>query len=156
MESDKRKSFLVGGDSFVESVFVKLILLLSIFGLFLFFINKVLRKWLNVEKKELFSYGHVNDKHKKIDWTIRIIFIVFSFIGFLTNVKREPLEHIWFLETHMLLFVFIIASETTRVIMEKKYAENRNDYIFSTIQLVIISIFLLLMFTTDFFGLLKW
>ncbi|MDQ7862082.1 DUF4181 domain-containing protein [Peribacillus frigoritolerans] len=24
-----------------------------------------MRKWLNVEKKKLFSYGHVNDKHKK-------------------------------------------------------------------------------------------
>ena len=156
MELDKKKEFLVGGDSFVESVFVKLILLLSIFGLFLFFFNKVLRKWLNVEKKKLFSYGHVNDKHKKIDWTIRIIFIVFLFIGFFTNVKREPLEHIWFLETHILLFVFIIASESARVIMEKRYAENRNDYIFSTIQLVIISIFLLSVFTTDFFGLLKW
>ena len=156
MELDKKREFLVGGDSFVESVFVKLILLLSIFGLFLFFFNKFLRKWLNVEKKKLFSYGHVNDKHKKIDWTIRIIFIVFLFIGFFTNVKREPLEHIWFLETHILLFVFIIASETARVIMEKRYAENRNDYIFSTIQLVIISIFLLSVFTTDFFGLLKW
>ena len=140
----------------MESVFVKLILVLSIFGLFLFFINKVLRKWLNVEKKKLFSYGHVNDIHKKIDWTIRIIFIVFLFIGFSTNVKRDPLEHIWFLETHILLFVFIIVSETSRVIMEKRYAENRNDYIFSTIQLVIISIFLLSLFTTDFFGLLKW
>ncbi|MFB7640460.1 DUF4181 domain-containing protein [Peribacillus butanolivorans] len=140
----------------MESVFVKLILVLSIFGLFLFFINKVLRKWLNVEKKKLFSYGHVNDKHKKIDWTTRIIFIVFLFIGFFTNVKRDPLEHIWFLETHILLFVFIIASETARVIMEKRYAENRNDYIFSTIQLVIILIFLLSVFTTDFFGLLKW
>ncbi|MGM0890070.1 MAG: DUF4181 domain-containing protein [Bacillota bacterium] len=140
----------------MESVFVKLILVLSIFGLFLFFINKVLRKWLNVEKKKLFSYGHVNDKHKKIDWTIRIICIVFLSIGFFTNVKRDPLEHIWFLETHILLFVFIIASETARVIMEKRYAENRNDYIFSTIQLVIISIFLLSVFTTDFFGLLKW
>ncbi|MFS0783090.1 DUF4181 domain-containing protein [Bacillus sp. 1P06AnD] len=139
----------------MESVFVNLILILSIFGLFLFFINKALRKWLNVEKKKLFSYGHVNDKHKKIDWTIRIIFIVLLCIGFFTNVERAPLEHIWFLETHILLFVFIFASETARIIMEKRYAENRNDYIFSAIQLVVVLVFILSVFTTDFFGLLK-
>ncbi|WP_233549493.1 DUF4181 domain-containing protein [Lysinibacillus yapensis] len=131
----------------------KLILMLSIFGLFLFLINKFLRKWLNVEKKKLFSYNHVNDKHKKIDWTIRIIFIFFLFISLFININRDPLKRIWFLETHILLFVFIIVSETVRVIMEKRYAENKNDYIFSAIQLVIISIFLLSVFSTDIFGL---
>nr|WP_255731303.1 DUF4181 domain-containing protein [Solibacillus sp. MA9] len=126
---------------------------MSIFGLFLFLINKFLRKWLNVKKKKLFSYNHVNDKHKKIDWTIRIIFIFFLFISFFINVNRDPLEHIWFLETHILMFVFIIVSEIVRVIMEKRYAENKNDYIFSAIQLVVISIFLLSVFSTDFYGL---
>lgn len=63
-------------------VFLKLVLVLSVFGLLLFLINKLLRTWLNVEKKKVFSYNHVNDKHKKIDWTIRIIFIFILFIGF--------------------------------------------------------------------------
>ena len=137
----------------VEDVIVKLILVLSIFGLILFFINKALRKWLNVEKKSFFSYGHVNDKHKKIDWTIRILTVVFLSIVFLTNVIRDPLEPIWFMQTHILLFFFIITIETVRVIMEKRYAENRNDYIFSAIQLAVISILLLLLITTNFFGL---
>lgn len=75
------------------------------------------------------------------------------FSCFFANVNGDPLEHIW--DTPILLFVFLIISETARIIMEKRYAENRNDYIFSTIQLVIISIFLLSVFTTDFFGLLK-
>ena len=47
-------------------IFVALILVLSVLGLLLFFINKVLRNWLNVEKKKMFSYAHVNDKHKKL------------------------------------------------------------------------------------------
>lgn len=138
---------------FVNEVFAKLILVLSTFGLFLFLINKFLRKWLNVEKKKLFSYDYVNDKHKKIDWTIRIIFIFFLSISVFINVNREPLKHIWFLETHILLFVVIIVTEIVRVIMEKRYADNKNDYIFSTIQLIVISIFLLSVFSTDFFGL---
>ena len=76
----------------MESIFVKLILVLSIFGFFLFFVNNVLRKWLNVERKKIFTYGHVNDKHKKLDWTIRFIFTVLLFISFFTNVIRDPIE----------------------------------------------------------------
>ncbi|MFJ7933830.1 DUF4181 domain-containing protein [Sporosarcina sp. NPDC096371] len=89
----------------------------------------------------------------KNDWTIRIFFIVFVIISFFTNVIRDPLESIWFLETHFLLFIFIAATETVRVIMEKRYAENRNGYIFRAIRLLVISKFLLSVFTTDFFGL---
>lgn len=137
----------------MSEVFTKLILVLSIFGLFLFLINKFFRKWLNVEKKKFFSYNYVNDKHKKIDWTIRIIFIFFLFFSFFINVNREPLKHIWYLEPHILLFVVIIVTEIVRVIMEKKYAENKNDYIFSAIQLMVTSIFLLWVFSTNFFGL---
>jgi hypothetical protein len=154
LDENKKKEFLGGGGLSVESIFVKLILVLSIFGFFLFFVNKVLRKWLNVERKKIFTYDHVNDKHKKIDWTIRFIFIVLLFISYFTNAIRDP-EQVWFLQTHILLFVFIIATETVRVIMEKKYAENRNDHVFSAIQLAIISIFLLSVFTTGFFGLFE-
>lgn len=137
-------------------VFAKIILMLFIYGLFIFLINKSSRKWLNVEKKKFFSYNHVNDKHKKIAWIIRITFIFFLFIGFLINVNRDPLKHIWFLETHILLLVFLIVSEIARIMMEKRYAENKNDYIFSAIQLVAISIFLLSVFLTNFFGLFGW
>lgn len=40
--------------------------------------------------------------------------------------------------------------------MEKRYAANKNDYIFTSVQLVVISLFLIAMFSTDFFGLLAW
>lgn len=134
---------------------LNLILVLFIFGLILFFFNRVLRRRLKVEKKKLFSYGHVNEMHKKIDWSIRILFLVFIFIGLFINVTRDPLEPIWFLESYVLLFSLLFITEIVRIIIEKKYAENKNDYIFTTIQLVILSLFVLLVFLTDFFGLLN-
>ncbi|MEG0386620.1 MAG: DUF4181 domain-containing protein, partial [Solibacillus sp.] len=90
-----------------------------------------MRKRLNVERKKIFSYNHINDKHKKIDWIIRITFTFFMIIGFFININRDSLTPIWFLETHILLFAFITVSEIVRIIMEKRYAENKNDYIFS-------------------------
>ncbi|MER2118892.1 MAG: DUF4181 domain-containing protein [Solibacillus sp.] len=140
----------------MDNVITNLVLISSIFGLVLFLMNKFLRKRLNVKKKKFFSYNHVNEQHKKIDWVIRITFIVFVLFGFFINVREDPSKHIWFLQTHILMFGFIILTELVRIIMEKRYAENKNDYIFTAVQLVVISVFLLAVFTTDFFGLLAW
>ena len=136
--------------------FTSLILILSIFGLVLFIMNKFLRKWLNVEKKEFFSNQFVNKKHKKIDWTIRITFIVVMLVGFFFNVSENPSKHIWFLQPYILLFGLIFVTELVRIVMEKRYAANKNDYIFTSVQLVVISLFIIALFSTDFFGLLVW
>lgn len=140
----------------MDNVLTSLILISSIFGLVLFFMNKFLRKWLNVEKKEFFSNNFVNQKHKKIDWTIRITFIVVVLFGFFVNVSEDPSSHIWLLQPHILMFSLIFVTELVRIVMEKRYAANKNDYIFTTVQLVVISMFLLAVFSTDFFGLLVW
>ncbi|MFY0743054.1 DUF4181 domain-containing protein [Solibacillus silvestris] len=140
----------------MENVLTNLILISSIFGLVLFFINKFLRKWLNVEKKEFFSNHFVNEKHKKIDRTIRISFIVLILYVFFINVSGNPLKHIWFLQPYILLFGLVIVTELVRIVMEKRYSKNKNDYIFTSVQLVVISLFLLAVFSTDFFGLLAW
>lgn len=140
----------------MDNVLTSLILISSIFGLVLFFMNKFLRKWLNVEKKEFFSNNFVNQKHKKIDWTIRITFIVVVLFVFFVNVSENPSRHIWLLQPHILMFSLIFVTELVRIVMEKRYAANKNDYIFTTVQLVVISMFLLAVFSTDFFGLLIW
>jgi Domain of unknown function (DUF4181) len=139
----------------LESFWLKFFLLLGILSLLIYLFNKIMRKWLKVEKKKFFSYNHVNNKHKKIDWIIRISFLVILIISTTINIIRiqKGNEEIWFLETHVLVFAFIIVSETARAIMERKYAENRNDYLFTINQLVFVSILLLVTFTTNFFGL---
>ncbi|WLR58989.1 DUF4181 domain-containing protein [Guptibacillus hwajinpoensis] len=137
----------------METFFPKVIIMMTVAGVALYFINKALRKWLKVEKKQIFSYNHVNEVHKKWDWGIRISFIVLLIISFVVNIYRGFHDPIWYLQTHILLFVFIIASEAVRVIMEKKYAANKNDYIFTSIQLALILLFLTSMFSTNFFGL---
>lgn len=128
---------------------MKVLLVLSIYFLLVFIVNKVLRFWLKVEKKTFFSYNHLNDKHKKVDWTIRFTFLFILTLGWIINFNR--IEKIWFLETYVLGFIFIIVSETVRAIMEWKYAENRNDYLFTSIQLVLITLFLITVYTTNFF-----
>lgn len=135
----------------VEQVFwLKVLLILTTFGLLLFLFNTLMRKLLKVKKKNPFSYNHLNNKHKIIDWTIRITFIFIISIGSYINILREPLERIWFLEPYFTLFTFIIASETARAIIEWKYDNNRNAYIFTLSQLLFIVLFLLTSFLVLF------
>ncbi|WP_226537448.1 DUF4181 domain-containing protein [Fictibacillus halophilus] len=139
----------------MDNLLLNVLLLLAIYSLLIYIFNNVMRKWLKVEKKEFFSYNHVNHRHKKIDWIIRITFLLLLIISTTINIMRmqKGLEKMWFLETYVILFIFIIVTETARAWMERKYAENRNDYKFTIVHLVFISILLLLTVSTNFFGL---
>lgn len=131
-----------------------LLFLLAIVMLLFLLFNAVMRKWLQVEKKKLFSYNHINEKHKKMDWTIRVVFLVVLLLGNFINVTREPMEWFWFFETWFLLIVFIVVSETVRAVMEWKYAVNKKDYIFTISQLIFGVLLILTVIQTNFWGLI--
>lgn len=138
----------------VESSFwLNFFLFLLIIVLLIFLFNAIVRKILKVEKKKVFSYNHLNELHKRIDWTIRIAFVVAIIVGGIINASRLSLNPILFLEPYFLLFMLIFLTEIVTAVMEWKYAENRNAYIFTVLQLIFIVILLLSIYITDFFGL---
>ena len=137
----------------IEPIFwLKLIFVILIFLLSFIIFSSVMSRWLKVEKNKFFSHDHVNDKHQKIDWTIRIIFVAFIVLGSFINVTRDYSERIWFLEPWYLLFGLTILSEAVRALMEWKYADNKNAYIFTLSQLVFGMILVISILTTNFFG----
>lgn len=136
---------------------LKLIIILGVFLLLLFSFHTVMRKLLKLEKVKFFSNNYLNEEHKKIDRKIRITSIVVLLIGFIINVIRGPVDKFWFFEPYFLFFLSIIASESARTFMEWKYQENRKAYIFTINQLVFLVIFMVSLFTTDFYaGFFDW
>lgn len=139
----------------IEPTFgLRFISLLAIILLLWISFNTIMRKWLKVKKEKLFSYNHVNEKHKKMDWTIRVITIVSILIGFIINISRDSTDWFWFLQSWVILFIFIVVSETVRAIMERKYAKNPNAYKLTISELLFVIILFFILFKTDFFGLL--
>lgn len=137
----------------LEPIFwLKLVFLIVILSLLFFIFNSVMRRWLKVEKRNFFSHNHVNDKHKKIDWTIRITFIAFMIVGSIINVTRGYTERILFLEPWYLLLSLTIVSEAVRACMELRYADNKNAYIFTLSQLVFGMIVVISILATNAFG----
>ena len=138
----------------IEPTFwLNLILLLAIVLLLFVSFNTIMRKWLKVEKKKFFSYNHINERHKKIDWIIRITTIVVILSGYVITIIEGPLNMIWFLQPWFIIFIFIVVSEMVRAAMERKYAENPNAYKLTISQIIFMLILFFALYKTDFFGL---
>ena len=128
-------------------ILISLVLVLHIF-------SYTIRKLLGVDKKKWFSYNYINERHKKLDWYLRIAFIILlMFFIFLTSSSTELLKHrFWYLIPGSSAFVFLIISELLRAFMEWKYAENKKAYIATIIELCFAISITIWIITTYFTG----
>ncbi|WP_375200689.1 DUF4181 domain-containing protein [Bacillus sp. RS11] len=117
------------------------------------FFGFVIRKLLGVERKKWFSYNHLNERHKKLDWLVRIFFVILLFISNYYTNYNDILGTYWYFETWFIIIVFLITSELLRTFMEWKYAENKKDFIATLSEMLFAISILFLTIVTDFFGL---
>lgn len=123
-----------------------LFLVISTFGF-------IIRKLLGVERKKWFSYNHINERHKKLDWSVRIIFISLFYISSYFMIDNDTYGIPWYFETWFIFIVFLITSEMLRAYMEWKYAENKRDFLATIAEMMFMISIVFLTITTDFFGL---
>ncbi|MET3507317.1 DUF4181 domain-containing protein [Halalkalibacter oceani] len=131
------------------SFVIKLLVLLAVTVIFIFLFQTLLRKWLNVEKPKWFSYQHVNEKHKKVDWITRGITVVLTIIWLIITLTME--NGLLFGPSFPFLLVIFIPG-VVQVIMEWKYAENRNAYLATAGELVFFALLFTVLISTEFFG----
>lgn len=132
---------------------VKLFFLIGMVVLALFIFNQLIGKWLKVNKKLFSSQVHLNIRHKKIDWTIRVVCILFLIAGSFINAGRENTERLWYFEIYFIMFLLIVLTESVQAYMERRYSENRNDYIYTLCQLGFLIVIVISVVITDFFSL---
>ena len=130
----------------------KLIVFLISLFLVLIIFNYTVRKLLGVDRKKWFSYNHINERHKKLDWTVRITFLIILFLSYFYTVSNIELITSWYFNPGFLVFIFLIISELLRAFMEWKYVENKKVFIATIIELCFAISIIILTITTDFFG----
>ncbi|WP_370043421.1 DUF4181 domain-containing protein [Lysinibacillus sp. RC79] len=123
-----------------------LVLVISTFGF-------VIRKLLGVERKKWFSYNHLNERHKKLDWTVRIIFLSLLLISSYYMIYNDTVGIPWYFETWFILIIFLITSEMLRAFMEWRYADNKRDFVVTIAEMMFMISIVFLTIKTDFFGL---
>ncbi|MGE8037139.1 DUF4181 domain-containing protein [Lysinibacillus sp. NPDC093692] len=123
-----------------------LLLIISIFGF-------VIRKLLGVERKKWFSYDYVNERHKKLDLSVRIIYLSLVFISSYYKFNNDNVRITWYFELWFIIIVFLVTSEMLRAFMEWKYAENKKDAVATIAEMMFMISIVFLTIKTDFFGL---
>lgn len=126
---------------------------ISIFILFIiisglnFFLRKVFR--IEKEKKSIFSYNHINDLHKKVDWSVRIGTMIASLVVlYLVFYKEFPVT------LYLVLLVLVIMADyLVRAIFEWKYSQNPKQAILTISEMALIVIALIVVFQFDILNL---
>lgn len=140
----------------VEAIsWIRLFTVLGVLLLITFVFNTLMRKYLNVEEKKIFSPNHVNKLHKKIDWILRGLFMVLIILITSIGIYRYNSEGLWGFTSPILLIVFILVSECTRAFMEWKYLTNRKAYIFTLSQLFFLIVVYWIAFEISFTWILQ-
>ncbi|PRT04812.1 DUF4181 domain-containing protein [Bacillus wiedmannii] len=111
-----------------------------IFCIVVYFLDKYLRKKLNMPKSGFWGYKkHVNSLHKKLEIGLMFIYLITSFI-FIVKFENINIAYV--------IFTYLGGTLILRALMEWKFDRESKEYILSTIGLLafVVMISLLLYF----------
>lgn len=132
----------------MTGVVLKLLLFLIVTVILFIAFHNIMKRIFKAKEIRLFktTIHHVNETHKKIDWTIRFTFLALLLLSYVME---------WML-LHM-VFVCAMVTDTVRAIMEFKHAENPNVYKLTISHLIFFIVFyaafLFTIFKTNYLGL---
>jgi len=103
---------------------------------------------LNIEKEKtpFFSYNHINDLHKKIDWGIRITTLITIVVtNIMVGIQNYPINF-------LLLPIIIIGLDyPVRAFFERNYSQNTKQYILTLTEGILMLIAKAILFKANFF-----
>lgn len=111
-------------------------------------------KVLKVEKKHIFSNNYVNELHKKLDWILRIAFIIVFIVFNMGKIEYPQLANNPWYFLGVLSIIFVLG-QLVRVFMEWKYATNRRDYLYTLSEMLFMVIIIFTFAQTNFLGLIN-
>ncbi|KAA0773755.1 DUF4181 domain-containing protein [Bacillus sp. BB51/4] len=96
-----------------------------IFCIIVYFLDKYLRKKLNMPKSGFWGYKkHVNSLHKKLEIGLMFIYLITSFI-FIVKFESVNIAYV--------IFTYLGGMLILRALMEWKFDRESKEYIFSMI-----------------------
>lgn len=90
-------------------------------------VKLLLRKSLKIEKgkKPFFSYNHINELHRKIDWAIRITSTIVLIVTNILIINEGYSINLLLIT----LIFYLVLDYTVRAFFECKYSKNPKQYI---------------------------
>jgi hypothetical protein len=130
----------------------KFLLLAALMISVIAFVKFVIRKKLKIPKvkKACFSYNHINAKHRKIDWTVRITALLINvFLIYQVMFEGFPIN------LFLILLALLFTSENfVRAFFEWKFSEDPKQSILSLAEGIIFITFVVVIIQFDVLNLL--
>ncbi|HSJ39259.1 MAG TPA: DUF4181 domain-containing protein [Planococcus sp. (in: firmicutes)] len=105
-------------------------------AIIIFLVNLFLRKLFDVEKRTFIKPGYVNERHEKVEYRLGIIAAIL--VGAVTiGSGMKSLNPVY----ATLAMGFLIT--LYRAYMEKKYAENQNEHMYTLLEFTLILLLVL-------------
>ena len=116
---------------------VKMILFIGGMFAILFLVNLFLRKVIGVEKRNFLKASYVNDRHRKIEIYIGIAGVIGVGAAAIYGYGKTGLYPIY------ATVIVALISTLYRAYMERKYAENPKEYLFTLLEFPLVILFTL-------------
>lgn len=119
-------------------IFLNLTLIIIITSVCVLLVKHLLRKSLRIEKEKrnFFSYNHINATHRKVDWGLRIVSLLI-YLGMIFYVSNEEFNLYILLAA---LFTFYTSEYLVRAYFEWKHTDNPKQSILTLSEMTIITI----------------
>ncbi|WJY28362.1 MULTISPECIES: DUF4181 domain-containing protein [Sporosarcina] len=131
-------------------------LMVILVGILLFFFLTIwlVRKLFKVKTPFRWVAHSVNDRHRRIDWTLRAVFI-FLLIGLAVWLAASDYSTVTWLYVYFLYVTLSnVILESIRGYMQKKYSEDPAEYKVTFVQTALMVLIGVVLLTTRFFGLI--
>ena len=124
-----------------------LVVLFILISLLKFSLRKLFK--IKKEKKELFSYNHINKLHQKVDWFVRgVTMLALVVILYLTMFKGYPVS--FFL---IALILLTAIDYSVRTFFEWKYSDNPKQSILTIAEMAVLVLVFAAVFQFDLLNL---
>ena len=124
-----------------------LVVLFALISLLKYFLRKLFK--IKKEKRELFSYNHINKLHQKVDWFVRAVsMLAMIVILYLMMYKEYPVT--FFL---IALISLTIIDYSVRAFFEWRYSDNPKQAVLTIGEMVVLATALALAIQFDLLNL---
>lgn len=122
-------------------------LIIIIFLIVMEVVKCFLRKYLSVERKPHFSFNHVNDVHRAVDWTMRIFTsgITICLFWFLFMIDFDDISF-GLMPVLAMYFISLTLIDAVRAVFEWKSSSEPKQAIITIVQASLFLVFILVFF----------
>jgi len=132
---------------------LRLILTAVLIILAILLFSLVIRRMMGVRQRKWFSDDYINERHRKLEWRVRMGFVVIlildAVILFATGAVEDPP---WYLEIWWLVFVSVAVLDLLRAYMEYRFVDDRKAMAATLLESIFDVVLLIGAITTGFYG----